>query len=340
MFKKTLTIKNFKSVKSLTLHLKQVNVLIGQPNSGKSNILESLGLLSALNYDKYSSIESRKRSYFSQSFVRHKHIMNLFYENDIGRKIVIDLDDQQFVIESFENGYTMKCFDPSFDTQETLLTFNEKGSASSTYNTLILDKISNVKFYRFKLLSKFPFKQTHFLLPPEGANLTTILQSNFKLRELIYNLLEPFELELNIRTEEDEIEFLKKIEYGRVSIPFSLVAETIQRLIFLLSIVSTNKNSTIVLEEPETHLFPYYTKYLAETIAIQLENSGNQYVFSTHNPYFLTSLLEKTPKGKLALFAVRYKNKVTEVRELSNKEIEEMLYYSEDPFFNIDGYFK
>ena len=42
----TLEITNFKSVKRLTLPCKRFNIFIGEPNTGKSNILEALGLLS------------------------------------------------------------------------------------------------------------------------------------------------------------------------------------------------------------------------------------------------------------------------------------------------------
>ena len=38
-----LEIKNFKSVEHLELSCRRVNVLIGEPNTGKSNILEALG---------------------------------------------------------------------------------------------------------------------------------------------------------------------------------------------------------------------------------------------------------------------------------------------------------
>jgi AAA15 family ATPase/GTPase len=40
-----LQIRNFKSVKALDLKCNRVNVFIGEPNTGKSNILETIGLL-------------------------------------------------------------------------------------------------------------------------------------------------------------------------------------------------------------------------------------------------------------------------------------------------------
>ena len=41
-----LSIGNFKSLKELEIDCKRINLLIGEPNTGKSNILELLGLLS------------------------------------------------------------------------------------------------------------------------------------------------------------------------------------------------------------------------------------------------------------------------------------------------------
>ena len=43
---KNLEIENFKSIKHLKLDCKPINVFIGEPNTGKSNILETLGVLS------------------------------------------------------------------------------------------------------------------------------------------------------------------------------------------------------------------------------------------------------------------------------------------------------
>ena len=46
----TLEINRFKSIKSLTLNCRKINLFIGEPNTGKSNILEALGLWSFLSY--------------------------------------------------------------------------------------------------------------------------------------------------------------------------------------------------------------------------------------------------------------------------------------------------
>lgn len=43
----TVTIKDFKSITDVTVDLGQINVFIGANGSGKSNILEAMGVLSA-----------------------------------------------------------------------------------------------------------------------------------------------------------------------------------------------------------------------------------------------------------------------------------------------------
>jgi len=48
---KRLAVENFKSIRRLELECRRVNVFIGEPNSGKSNLLEALGLLSLLAYE-------------------------------------------------------------------------------------------------------------------------------------------------------------------------------------------------------------------------------------------------------------------------------------------------
>lgn len=53
----TLKIKNFKSIKSMKLDCKRINLFIGQPNVGKSNILEAIGLLSFIGNGKQENID-------------------------------------------------------------------------------------------------------------------------------------------------------------------------------------------------------------------------------------------------------------------------------------------
>ena len=75
----TLEIKQFKSIRHLKLDCKRVNIFIGEPNTGKSNILESLGLVSFAPYARYGNDGKR--------FVRFERTGNLFYDEDLDEPI-------------------------------------------------------------------------------------------------------------------------------------------------------------------------------------------------------------------------------------------------------------
>ena len=79
----TLEITNFKSVKHLALPCKRFNVFIGEPNTGKSNILEALGLLSFVGAWQYQP------GIKLDGFVRHERTYNLFYDEEGGNPSTI-----------------------------------------------------------------------------------------------------------------------------------------------------------------------------------------------------------------------------------------------------------
>ena len=61
---KFLRIQNFKSIKDVTLHPRRVNLIIGEPNVGKSNLLEAMSLLDGITYEQTEK--------FMGSFIRYE----------------------------------------------------------------------------------------------------------------------------------------------------------------------------------------------------------------------------------------------------------------------------
>ena len=121
-----------------------------------------------------------------------------------------------------------------------------------------------------------------------------------------------------------------------ISHPYALISDTFQRLIFYMAAVDTNKHSILLFEEPEVKSFPFYSKFLAERIAYDQNN--NQYFLSTHNPYFLLSLLEKSKIDDIGVFITYTENYRTKIRELTKEERAEVLEHGIDVFFNILRY--
>jgi len=72
----------------------------------------------------------------------------------------------------------------------------------------------------------------------------------------------------------------------------------------------------VLLEEPESHVFPFYNKFLAERIALY---NKNQFFIATHNPTFLANFIEQTPDKELKVFITYYEDYQTKVFPLSGK---------------------
>jgi len=67
-----LRIWNFKSIRDLNLKCSRINVFIGEPNTGKSNILEALGMLSFLGHGGGL-----------KDFIRFETMPDIFYNKSI-----------------------------------------------------------------------------------------------------------------------------------------------------------------------------------------------------------------------------------------------------------------
>lgn len=316
---KNLEVKNFKSLKHLELECKRVNIFIGKPNTGKSNILESVGIFST-PYGKLAD------------FIRLENMTNLFYDQNLEEKVEIIADDKYCEIK-FENGVFVVAGE---DKEKKLFNFNFKydysgyiSSASPPSGT------SPFKFYRFVVMSTFPMRDSNFLMPPRGENLLSILLTNKALRKTVSDIFSEFGLRIVLKPQENKIEVQREVEDVIISYPYSLVSDTLQRVVFHLAAIETNKDSVIIFEEPESHAFPYYTKFIAERIAL---DKTNQYFIATHNPYFLLSVLEKTPKDDIGIFITYYKDYQTKVRPITTKEMPKILDLDASIFFNLDQF--
>lgn len=313
-----LSIKNFKSIKDVNLRCRRVNIFIGEPNTGKSNIQEVLGLLSHVYYGEL------------KNFVRFENMSNLFFDQDLEQNVNIKFDQKQLEIK-FENGLFVGDYFNGYD-HNVVFGYNYGGTGHQNLH----GDFSQFKFYRFVVRSSFTNRSSEFLIPPYGDNLLEIIRTRKELRKIVQQIFGKFGYRFVIEIPEYKIKIMKDLEDVVISIPYSVVSDTLQRLIFHLTAIYSNKKSVIVFQEPESHAFPYYTKYLAERIA--LDPNGNQYFISTHNPYFLLSILEKTVEDEVRVYITYMENYQTKVKPLKKSDIEEILDQEIDVFFNIERF--
>jgi len=316
---KYLKIKNFKSIKNIEFECKKINVFIGKPNTGKSNILESIGIF-GLPY-----VEGNIKK-----LLRLETMSNLFYDNEISEDIEIFTDSHSFILKYSDGLFVFQA-----------------GKGEELYFRVIMDYNNNIiqsiegkkfppfRFYRFIQRNNFPSFQFTFLFPPDAPNLLHILLINKEIKKTVANILAEFGFKIVLKPQEAQIEIQKEIEDVIVSYPYSLLSDTLQRIIFHLVAVETNKGSIIIFEEPEAHAFPYYTKFLAERIAL---DTTNQYFISTHNPYFLLPLIEKTNKDNICIFITHFENYQTKIKLIKEDELEKIIDFDTSIFFNLDEF--
>jgi hypothetical protein len=321
---KHLEISNFKSVRKLSLDCERINVFIGKPNAGKSNILEAISLLGA----GYSTQK------FMDGLVRYKSLRQLFNDFNTRNDIEVTSNMMQAVLREFTDGVeTFFHFSTVGRTQTSNINdfFLLKTSGDFVQNERII--ATNIKKYEFKFLERFS-ERGNFLYPPHGDNFYSIVRGYPELREEIQRFLAPNGLELLLDEESQDLKVVRKSNGTLLSFPLHLVPDTFQRYIFHLAAIMSNRDSVLLFEEPETHSYAPYVYQLAQQINDDPNN--NQYFLTTHNPYLLTPLMQEAKD--VAVFVTWFENYETRARRLSEEEIREMLDFGVDIFLNLDQF--
>ncbi len=362
-----LEINNFKSIKHIKMDCKRINVLIGRPNVGKSNILEALSLFTA----PYSDPTKK----FLGDYIRYEKLNNLFYDLERKNQVSVVSNLGFAALRFHMNG--INAYDiiigsdttalDSMNRSDTGRTLNDKKNlfASLFTSEVVLDnvmknaipafyasmnEVSNrmdilygndegyhtpVKKYHFKSLNEHPNHFPLFLRPPYGDNLFTIIESNRDLWGEAAGFFNEYGLDLLVDKEFEKLNVQKRIDRYVTKIPYSLAADTLQRIIFHLAAIETNNDSILLFEEPENHSFPPYIKLFAERL---IENENNQYFLASHSPYILKTLIEQCPPEDLSIFVASYENYETKIKVLNDEEIQNILDTHIDLFFNIRSF--
>lgn len=363
-------IQNFKSIKRLELYPKKVNIFIGEPNVGKSNILEAFGLISALgNQDTISQ------------YIRYQEYANIFFKGFLDRKVNLDFDlkGKKYNIEISYNdnvnrfqiftneilkGKLSNIRDRSDDFIKNNETYGSSGTShipitkyySEFYKILDIDeKLADIKYYKFRIFDpsiytdgtkrnepiegtsmeinqdrKLAIHKIKILKTPNGDNIYNVIKNTEKSRNAFRDLIEDFGLKLIIDTQNSKLQILKEEDGVYFTLPLYSLADTLQSVFFYQTAILSNKNNVLIFEEPESHTFPFYTTILGEMIA---EDRTNQFFIATHNPYFLNAIFSKTKAIDLQIYIVKTENGDTKVYPLTQKELD--VIFDGDMFTNI-----
>lgn len=322
-----ISINNFKSIRNLEITgFRRINLFIGRPNVGKSNILEALSVFS-IPFFREGSFKK------ITNVVRMENEAELFYNGNIQSQGSVQIDNGNAILsyhpkEGLKIDIQLQEYSQSFQIDEKL---NIKTGRQNKYIE------SPIKKYVYK--SDIIYKKGHskYLIPPFGSNLFSIIDQYKELREQIKSLFSEYGLEIAFDKSSQTIKIIQSKSNDKDEIfliPYNSIADTLQRIIFYKSAIASNENSVLLFEEPEAHSFPPYMSFFTQEM---IHNRNNQYIVATHSPFILNDLLENS-REDLSIYLVHYKDFETKVKQLSDKELHDVFQYGVDLFTNSESF--
>lgn len=345
-----INISNFKSIRELKLEgLSRINLFIGKPNVGKSNILEALGVFSL----PFLELNSNKKL---SSFIRIENQNEIFFDGIFENQIILKTNVGKCIITKnpdYKNPETGEIEKATFNFLQVVL--NNLESESSMFfdskpglnltgvsgfkkspKEKRTDRFINIKYYNFSE-AKFKKQDLNYLVPPNGSNLFHIIENISSLKNEVIDLFKEYNLNLLFDRANEKLRITKPPKNGEIfSIPYNSVADTLQRIIFYKTAIVSNQNSVLIFEEPEAHAFPPYIVHITQEI---IDAQTNQFLLSTHSPYVLDYFLENA-FDETSIFMVDYKNGETVTNKLSKEDMSDILRYGIDLFTNYETFLK
>ncbi len=350
-------IKNFKSIRHQKIEgCRRINVFIGYPNVGKSNILEALSLFSIDEPDADFS-----------SFVRAEELTTLFFDGNVNEEIEISINNENRMIASLSESNKEIRFDwqlsgdgasfekmgpgvqqPIFHMLSFYKTrdiniiskwdsiFKRQARSNDFYKELGKGYLASIKKYSFQKNILYSSHRYDSLSVPNGENIFDIIYTHSNIRKEIAGLFEIYDLKLLYNSTEKQFSILKSLSEDVIfTIPYKLVADTLQRLIFYKTAIESNSNSILLFEEPEAHMFPPYISKFAGAV---WDSNTNQFFMATHSAVVINDFLENC-KDELNIYWVFYQQGETKIKKLTDENLDTIYNMgTESVFYNLEKF--
>lgn len=312
----SLAIKHFKSIRKMRIDCNSINIFIGEPNTGKSNILEALGLFSWRSHGGNLA-----------EYLRFHGMHDIFYDGNLTEnlEIIVKNDDTLTLGMKFQNDlYHLESKinnAPVVIKGEPAALFNYSGELkSSSFSALA--HFAFIRYFKYSRHCIFDHSFSDYLIPPSGSNLYALMMGNKVVRDTIVDFFKELDLQLMLKPSERTFEIVKQKDGLFISHPYDTISETLHKLLFYTASIESSREATLVLDDPGAVGFPTYAKFLAEKI---LEHNSNQYFIATHNPYLLETIMEKAPGEMVNVFYTYLKDHQTKVELLTEIQVSRLL---------------
>lgn len=319
-------ISNFKSIKDLKIDgCKKINIFAGKPNAGKSNILEALGSYQILkNHSHKRAIDLIN---ILKNFIRFESLQDIFFESNIFDEISIAINQIELNFD-YNDLYENDLHEVSINSE-----IEKKGEDLIHH----IKFSEHVKYYKFKLSNFGKNNYSKYLDYPFGENIANIISQYPEIRKFVNKFLAFNKLKLLIEKNTNDLKIFKEYEDGTVfSLPYYMIADTLQRLIFYKTAIMSNQDSVLLFEEPEAHCFePYILEFTNE---VKYNENNNQFFMVTHSDFIIQEFLrDEESKNNLQIYLVNNIDGRTEVKKLDAEKNDDVYEYGMNVFFNFDS---
>lgn len=306
------SIRNFKSIKDLTLELRPINVLIGSNGAGKSNFVNFFSFVYAIYDGQLATYTSEKGG---ASRILYLHSGQWLRDALTGSINFSNVGEYSFQLDRNEqNGFYFLGEAYRFkDKLNTTTPWNGDSygrghvealvrTDTSTYAGYVKEYLESFRVYHFHNTSKnAPLKQTARLednrfLRADGSNLPAFLyklqQENtqaYNRIEAVVKLIAPYFDRFELVPNGDYIRLNWRQKNTDIYLDASDLSDGTIRFIALCTLLlQPQLPETILIDEPELGLHPYAITILAELIQ-SVAQQKKQVVMSTQS----VSLIDK-----------------------------------------------
>jgi len=346
------SLRNFKSIERGNIKIKPVTIILGPPDSGKSNLLEGLAMFSMLAYG--GNVYSYLRTFDLRDLFRNLSTYFGLFPSLISLMIPEKNIELTITMLEREDGR----IEFTFSTRDkTLLKFVNADNISYLVTPQPDNEYLNllrIRFYRFSYLY-LPFSQpigyspalatfsssdyvtkrllmkynkrlydeiiSNVLLPPQGENLFSLLRKE-DYYELVKSIVKDYGYD-DLVLSQDKL-FLTK-DPGKY--PLELASYNLLSYIYMtLAIESKIPDEIpriipdiIAFEELDARMSPFLAWELGKDIAYS-SSEDKRIILATYNPSLVSALLEKVRPENLAVYWLyrdpeTFATEITEVRE-------------------------
>ncbi|MBM7711742.1 ATP-dependent nuclease [Enterococcus xiangfangensis] len=319
-----MTIQGFKKFKDFEIVFnKDMNVLVGENEAGKSTILEAIDL--ALNQKIYGLIDGNNEQLFNADNIKRfknkpefSHLPEILVEVYLNMDSELPISKQHFMGLDYTNGKVLKeektgikfwyHFDNDFEQDFYKLNFSENPNIP-------------IEFYKFEWLTfqggsykrlKNPIKSLFI----DNSSVKNDLYGSYTKQVFENKIPNDIRRKLSMKLKTHIADFLdseeESLKIGEQTISIDEKKSGITKIIdirennisiqhmgkgrenFIKTEVALQIDSSLILvEEPENHLSHSMTKKLIEKIKVESDNS--QIIITTHNPLITSRLnIQKT----------------------------------------------